>query len=117
MSVSHPNCVTTYKLSMVRLLRGEGLVEPDQSTQSVEAAAASGPMAASPAGPAEGSSAFIAEAPRHVYSLLSGAEGVEVADPYGPLASGLYETWMVLEVRAGWGGAEETGRRDVYGLC
>ena len=111
MSVSHPNCVTTYKLSMVRLLRGEGLMETDHSVQSVEAAAPGGPMAASPFGPAGGSSVFIAEAPRHVHSLLSGAEGVEVADPYGPLEPGLYETWMVLEVRVGRGGAREAGVR------
>ncbi|PRW58809.1 kinase [Chlorella sorokiniana] len=72
MSVSHPNCITTYKLSAIRLLRGEGLMEPEDSASSV-------PL------------------PHLPPLLLSGTEGVEVADPYGPLEAGLYETWMVLE--------------------
>jgi hypothetical protein len=36
---------------------------------------------------------------RRVYSLLSGCEAAQVADPYAPLQPGLYETWIVSEVR------------------
>ncbi len=99
MSVSHPNCVTTYKLSMIRLLRGADLVDSEHSNNNVDTATDGSGLPAPDA-----SSRSIPEPPRHVHSLLSGAEGVEVADPYGPLAPGLYETWMVLEVCGGWEG-------------
>ncbi|KAL4434240.1 hypothetical protein ABPG75_000681 [Micractinium tetrahymenae] len=78
MSVSHPNCITTYKLSVIRLLRGEDLL-PAEEAEAVDAAVDSSTR------------------PRMLRSLLSGAEAVEVEDPYGPLQPGLYETWIVSE--------------------
>ena len=140
MSVSHPNCVTTYKLSVIRLLRGDGLLEPDDSATSVPMSPGShgSPSGSADAGsaPAASSAALARRSPspaplrlstdseeggasgtltsaqtlssaatgatartRRVQSLLSGAEGVEVPDPYGPLPPGLYESWMVIEVR------------------
>ena len=89
MSVSHPNCLTTFKLSVMRLLRGEGLLESE--LQSSEEEGEDGAAAA--AGGANGR--------RQLRSLLSGAEAEDVSDPNGLLPQGLYETWIVMDVR-GW---------------
>ena len=92
MSVSHPNCVTTYKLSVIRLLRGDGLLDPEPSLEGTSGNSIPRPPSAS-----HGSGGLREH--RHVHSLLSGAAGVEVTDLAGPLPPGLYETWMVQEVR------------------
>ncbi|PSC76682.1 kinase [Micractinium conductrix] len=86
MSVSHPNCLTTFKLSVMRLLRGEGLLESE--LQSSEEEGEDGAAAA--AGGANGR--------RQLRSLLSGAEAEDVSDPNGLLPQGLYETWIVMDV-------------------
>ena len=102
MSVSHPNCITTYKLSVVRLLRGEGLLGCEQA-EAGTSVPPSDPMSLD----TEDSAMLSNESNggrRVLCSLLSGAEAVEVADPYGPLQRGLYETWIVSEVGAGAGG-------------
>ncbi|KAL4434239.1 hypothetical protein ABPG75_000680 [Micractinium tetrahymenae] len=106
MSVSHPNCITTYKLSVIRLLRGEDLLPAEDSLSMEEPEDGSVP----PPKPVrlssdsddtamirDGSSRAGAGQPRMLHSLLSGAEAVEVEDPYGPLQPGLYETWIVSE--------------------
>lgn len=185
MSVSHPNCISSYKLSVIRLLRGDGLLDPEDSATSLPmlptppasvpasasasqagahggsggggggaamtsasqaslpaptraagsgagtaalslcaptptrlstdsdvtdastgaASTFSGPFSAATSAAAWLAAAGMAPATRRVRSLLSGAEAEAVGDPYGQLAPGLYETWLVTEVgKVGWVG-------------
>ena len=78
--MAHPNCISIYHLSTLRLLRGEGLLDAEHGRPEGSSAAGGSPLR----------------------SLLSSTEAEEVADPSQPLQPGLYETWIVSEV----GGAE-----------
>lgn len=95
MSVSHPNCITTYKLSVIRLLRGEDLLEEQSSSESLPPTGCLSNNSGRTDDSAMASGAN--KGGRRVRSLLSGAEAVEVEDPYGQLQPGLYETWIVSE--------------------
>lgn len=114
MSVSHPNCISTYKLSVIRLLRGPRLAVLLPSEDSEELAGpAANPrrMSISTDDTAMhgGDSPSVRGRQRLLRSLLSGAEAVEVEDPYGPLQPGLYETWIVSEVRGQGQSAQHEG--------
>ena len=80
LAMAHPNCISIYHLSTLRLLRGEGLLDAEHGRPEGSSAAGGSPLR----------------------SLLSSTEAEEVADPSQPLQPGLYETWIVSEV----GGAE-----------
>lgn len=93
MSVSHPNCITTYKLSVIRLLKSDDPLGSEDSALSLPDIRLSDDS---------NDSSMLGEeqtgkGPRLLRSLLSGAEAVEVEDPHGPLQPGLYETWIVSE--------------------
>ncbi|EFN57850.1 hypothetical protein CHLNCDRAFT_143307 [Chlorella variabilis] len=95
MSVSHPNCITTYKLSVIRLLRGEDLLEEQSSSESLPPTGCLSNNSGRTDDSAMASGAN--KGGRRVRSLLSGAEAVEVEDPYGQLQPGLYETWIYCD--------------------
>ncbi len=101
MSVSHPNCISTYKLSVIRLLRGHDLLPSEDSEELASPAANPRRLSIGTDDTAMhgGDSPSVRGRQRLLRSLLSGAEAVEVEDPYGPLQPGLYETWIVSEVR------------------
>jgi hypothetical protein len=136
MSVSHPNCISTYKLSAIRLLRCHDLLEEQGSASSIPRLSgnssnprlsgnSSNPRLSGNSSEAEDGAARLSlddsarlssERPqgRRLRSLLSGAEAEEVEDPYGPLQPGLYETWILSEVRgqqgSQWGAVQLEGR-------
>ncbi|KAL4418774.1 hypothetical protein ABPG77_010379, partial [Micractinium sp. CCAP 211/92] len=99
MSVSHPNCISTYKLSVIRLLRGHDLLPSEDSEELASPAANPRRLSIGTDDTAMhgGNSPSVRGRQRLLRSLLSGAEAVEVEDPYGPLQPGLYETWIVSE--------------------
>ena len=109
MSVVHPNCLTTFKLSVIRLLRGEGLLESEQQQEEQEEEAAVHDGSAAVCSSNEGGGR------RALRSLLSGAEAEEVEDMYAPLLPGLYETWILMEVIGGWVG--RVGTLQSRGQC
>lgn len=112
MSVSHPNCISTYKLSAIRLLRCHDLLDDQGSASSILRLSGNSSEAEDGAATLsiDDSARLSSERPqgRRLRSLLSGAEAEEVEDPYGPLQPGLYETWILSEVR---------GQRGARGWC
>ena len=112
MSVSHPNCISTYKLSAIRLLRCHDLLDDQGSASSILRLSGNSSEAEDGAATLsiDDSARLSSERPqgRRLRSLLSGAEAEEVEDPYGPLQPGLYETWILSEVR---------GQRGARGRC
>lgn len=101
MSVSHPNCISTYKLSAIRLLRCHDLLDDQGSASSILRLSGNSSEAEDGAATLsiDDSARLSSERPqgRRLRSLLSGAEAEEVEDPYGPLQPGLYETWILSE--------------------
>ena len=115
MGVSHPNCITTYKLSVIRLLRGDDLLPSDASDELAPPAPKPIRLSCDSDDTAMHSSDSPGSRgqPRLLRSLLSRAEAAEVEDPYSPLQPGLYETWIVSEV----GGRQcEIGRHAAASL-
>ena len=113
MSVSHPNCISTYKLSAIRLLRCNDLLDNQGSASSILRVSGNTSEETDDSARLSNDSGSGRLQPRRLRSLLSGAEAVEVEDPYGPLQPGLYETWILSEVR----GKGEGGRGNWQHFC